>query len=814
MDVLDLLLNHENRAILAALAGGPVYPRRLAERLARPETEVSRALKALERAGLVEGGWARYHGANVRLYRLVARRLEVVLESDGYRLEMAPPHGRPAVRSRPQQLPTRLPLFGREEELARLQDPKIYFSMVVGIAGMGKTSLATELAHRVDVPVFWHAGSAFDTAVGFLEKVARWLWPSSSPLVRMFEGAGLDLADASDRITERLDRAPALLVVDDFHEIRDEGIVEILRRWQGRLTKTRILVLSRTRPPFSLTPTTQLLALSGLRPEASRVLLRSQGVHVSEAELVRLQRRFGGHPLALVLYGRGAKEEKADAALLEELGKALPGSLAPDVRAVLLALASVRRPAGLSALRALTGLGDPSLPLIVLERRGLVRSTADGWEIHAVIREALRPIVDARRDLHRRAMEYFVATGGPEDALEALHHAVRAGEVARAMRLLEADLLEDGPGWIERGFLGLYLEALEGVPAQGLTPREEALLAYGRGRILASLGRRREAVRRLSAALRGATAAKDRKLQALVSREMGNLSQEMGRPDAAERAYRRYVDLVEAEGWDARRADAAWRLHSAFHKRGQMGPARRLFNLAVREARRTGNQKLLLEMSTFCSMAWPRSWARVMPTLRRRAAVFRRLGRPDQVASAHVYLGEIACREARFAGARGKRHAGQAPVYLDRALRGFETLGDPGGAANARSWRALALLQLGREDEARRDAEAVVRAGRTLGIDHSAILGHQVLARLERFRGSLDRARDEAEAAVAVARRFDCRCTGQALLERAFIEEALHGPGAARRMLIEAVRDAIRRGYPDEAQYARREARRRGLPTR
>lgn len=807
-DLLDILANRENRAVLAALTHGPSYPRRLAERLSRPETEVSRRLRVLERARLVQGRWARERGRNIRRYHLSTRRFEVVLEAAGYRVETPVAPAVPRIRPVGASIPTRRPLFGREEELAQIQDPRIRLAMVVGIAGMGKTSLAAEFAHRTSTPVFWHACTSFDSTIGLLEEIARWASAEDSPLARMFERPGLDLAAAIDRITDRLATGPVVLVFDDYHKVQDEGLTEVLERWRRTVPRAKILVLSRTRPPFDLDEASALLLLGGLRPEASRALLRTRGVHVPEDELAELQRRYGGHPLALLLTPRRRGGGSEGAAFLQDLGRAALDAVDPRSKTVLLALACMGRPVRTEDLQGLTGLEDPLLALTSLERRGFVRAASGAWEAHEVLREGLAPLVDARPQLHRSALRLCRASGEPEAILEGMDHAIRSGNLADAIQLLEADLLENRPGLVEKGPLRPYLALLEALPTDRLDDRNRALAAYGQGTILSELGRTSAAIQAFHRARRLAIAAGERRLLALVMRQLSVAFLDSGRPDAAERAALRYHTIVTSEGWDERRADALWRLHTVYHRRGAMEPARRFYRLAFREARRSGDRPLVLQVTTFCSMSWPREWRRVMPTLRRRGRIFRRQGRPRQVAYVHAYLGEIACRSARWSGRRGRSFAEQALVDLDRAIQGFEALGDRQEAANARAWKALSFLLMGRHDDARQEATAVLSLRRTIGLDHSMILAHQVLSEVHRREGRLAAARVQANTAVAVARRFDCRCTGVALIERCLVEAAGGRRASARKIMEKALADTERRGYPDEVRFARREARR------
>jgi len=175
LDFLRLLASRENLAILSALAVNPEYPRRLAGRLHRGEAHVAQRLRTLEQAGLLQGSWAREGGKNVKLYRLKTREFTLAINEEGYQVQAQTTE----IDTTPYTLegvPPRCPIFGREQELARLSDPSSRFSMIVGLPGMGKTTLATELAHRHGIQrVVWHTFTPFDSALRLLGVARRWL---------------------------------------------------------------------------------------------------------------------------------------------------------------------------------------------------------------------------------------------------------------------------------------------------------------------------------------------------------------------------------------------------------------------------------------------------------------------------------------------------------------------------------------------------------------------------------------------------------------------------------------------------------------
>ncbi len=76
-EILALLANATNRALICELEAGPSYPRALARRLGVTEGQAQKHLRQLARAGLLQGAW-HHDGKTVKRYtlRVDAVRLE------------------------------------------------------------------------------------------------------------------------------------------------------------------------------------------------------------------------------------------------------------------------------------------------------------------------------------------------------------------------------------------------------------------------------------------------------------------------------------------------------------------------------------------------------------------------------------------------------------------------------------------------------------------------------------------------------------------------------------------------------------------
>lgn len=82
ISAIKLIGNPTNRALLAALARAPSYPRALADKLGLSEDHVQRKLRSLEVAGLVHGSWT-HSDRTVKQYEMTASALLFDIESGG-----------------------------------------------------------------------------------------------------------------------------------------------------------------------------------------------------------------------------------------------------------------------------------------------------------------------------------------------------------------------------------------------------------------------------------------------------------------------------------------------------------------------------------------------------------------------------------------------------------------------------------------------------------------------------------------------------------------------------------------------------------
>ncbi len=811
MDLLRLVASRQNLAILSALASTPGYPRELSARLGLQETHIARRLRMLEQAGLTQSGWTREDGKNVKLYRLKTRTLTVEFGARGYQVQpgLSEAVGAPLALER---VPTRGTLFGRERELALLSGPAARLSMVVGLPGMGKTSLATELAHRFGIDrVVWHAFSPFDSSLQLLTLARRWLTVLVPRGRQRYETANWDLPDLLSRVTSGLSLQRALIVLDDYQKVRDDGIHQIVRHWQRSLLNARVIVLSRTRPPFDRNSTTQVVHLGGLAPASCRRLLREAGLRVDAIELRRLERAFGGHPLSLRLYAqRPGSIPKSERGFLEEMGREAFHLLDGNSQLVLLALATVRRALDLEGVRFLTSLKDPTLPLAVLERRALIRSVGTTYEVHDVLRESLAGAIASRPEIHRAASAMFQRSDREDDVLEAFYHATEAADWPTASDMIERERdrqRETPAGGLSKSGL---LEILNAIEVNKLDERHKAIFHQLHAAALLGTVKTPIVIRELETARKIAAPLRDSRLLSSILAKLGECFTYVGRVDAAERVLQWNLRLMESDGELIDQAGALFKLAELCERRGNHGLEKEYWRRADQAARLAGNERLALDMATF-SMAFPADWREAVPLLYRARAKFRRWGMPHQVAGIDIELGETLCRLERYRSKPNLTALRKAILRLRRGITASETLGDLFPSGYGRTWLSFALCLVGEYQEAERVAAVALEMERRTGKNHCSVLIRHVLSRIWASRGDQDRARQYAEAAVQVARQMHCGCVGITRLEKAVQEEGFSGDIGPPAMLAEIIDEILRRGYPDEASYARLVARQHGI---
>ncbi len=222
------------------------------------------------------------------------------------------------------EAPAAMPLYGREADLRTLtslvSEKACRVLAIVGMGGIGKTSLTVELAHTVQ--------DTFDTL----------FWRSlvnAPPAERIIQDAIACFSyqqhttfpdDREDLITlliGTLRERRCLLVLDNYETILQDGTSTGVYRegYQdyGRLVKrvgetghqSCLVLTSREKPPEVAMlegASTQSYPLAGLSAASGQMILHDKGLQGNQAEQESLVLRYGGNPLALKLVSQFIRE--------------------------------------------------------------------------------------------------------------------------------------------------------------------------------------------------------------------------------------------------------------------------------------------------------------------------------------------------------------------------------------------------------------------------------------------------------------------------------------------------------------------------
>jgi LuxR family maltose regulon positive regulatory protein len=337
-------------------------------------------------------------------------------------------------------------------------------------AGFGKTTLLADWARGGQRPVAWlsldeadndpvrfwrHAAAALDGALpGVAGRVTGLLGDLQSA---SFQGVAAtlinELAGGADEV---------VLVLDDYHLIQAQPVHESLGfLLEHPPASLRLVVASRADPPLPLARLRARGQLAELRerdlrftPEEAAELLRTAvGSELPEAAVAALGDRTEGwvaglQLAALSLRGRGDITEFVEGFsgthryVLDYLTQEVLDRQPEPLRTFLLETSVLGRLSG-PMCDAVTGHRDSQARLEQVERANLFLVPLDEvrgwWRYHHLFADLLRARLQQQRPgqgpaLHRAAATWCEEHGLPDDAV---HHAVAAGDAARAARLIE-----------------------------------------------------------------------------------------------------------------------------------------------------------------------------------------------------------------------------------------------------------------------------------------------------------------------------------------------------------------------------------------
>jgi ATP/maltotriose-dependent transcriptional regulator MalT len=410
----------------------------------------------------------------------------------------------------PRRPPAVAAFVGRQAELASFADKLATerLAVITGLAGVGKTTLASMLVERFGVPArtFWHTFHKNEGVDVVIWELAAFLARQGQPDLWTMLHSSRQAGDQTppellfDYLLQMIRGRRYLLCFDDVHFVADDPqFDQLARRLHAgvRAGEVSLIIISRHVPAW--VQPGEFAPLAGLGEADVHRLLASRGVALADDLVAELAARTEGNVQFLTLAIEALRRADDPAGLVAQLAGAesIERYLLAEVDAGL----SANERAVMGAVAVMQGYsGDREAIEAILKRSGLLRLLSSLSQRHLLsVREGQagrqygqHAIVQAfyydqlsrreRQALHRRAGQYY-ETAEP-DALKAATHFGRAGDYARAAALATADV------WaiINAGQARALRRLLEQLPDNQLDPQLRAAVCTARGEIYALQG--------------------------------------------------------------------------------------------------------------------------------------------------------------------------------------------------------------------------------------------------------------------------------------------------------------------------------------
>ncbi len=440
-DILAVLMNNVNNDILALLSTGEYNTREIARILGRDEGDVSRRLNRMKRLGLVESRWTRIGGRNVKLYRLKSRKLIIRFDSRGlnytldsieegiieHQIDFSP------------KPPRSKTFIGRERELEILSNNDNHLVLIVGLPGVGKTSLALEYYERYGgSPKYWYSMSELDYLNFFVKKLA--LYFSSQGYRRLIDyiaNGKIEASEAANYIANAINKLGLILVIDDYQKCRDKALRDLIVHVASNIVNGKLVITSRTIPPeLSAIKNLVKISLKGLDYASAYKLLRTLGVEVDSKTFTEIYIATQGHPGLLTLVARIAFSEgleKTMELLLQgdiskRLWETIYSYLTISEKELLKTLLCFNESVSREALEKIHGSKDTSRSLYMLLDKGLVREIEGSYIVIDLIRNLAQQARDNSlcKHYYRSMGDYYLSQRGVEEFFKALKYYILA----------------------------------------------------------------------------------------------------------------------------------------------------------------------------------------------------------------------------------------------------------------------------------------------------------------------------------------------------------------------------------------------------
>jgi tetratricopeptide (TPR) repeat protein len=461
-------------------------------------------------------------------------------------------------------LPRLRHFYGREKELdnmCNLLDARATTLMIPGIAGIGKTTMASKLIERFmhRRNLFYHRCQDWEGSRSFFESIADWLanigdstfadYIATTPVPKP--------ADSARLLIDALGGAPSLIVIDDFHKISDTTLHQTFQAIAlgllGSEEEIGLVMFSRSFKPVVPAKDAEgriaslVLPLDGLDSDSGRKLLSSYE-DLGEEQWLYIHGISRGHPLVLELINRGASAGAFHETLENYVTVEIFSKLSAEQKRLLSALSIYREPVPLGAL-AEQDLDTDELDSLV--EQGLARQVeADIYDVHDLIREFLLRSLDEKMKInsHSKCAEWYSkAKQTPGFTIELIYHLISSNSNEEAARII----VEDGRGLVALGHMEL-LGLIENIDLSDIILESKTSINQLQGEIMALLGRFEDAKEVFTEAQNGALKLKNIPIQAEVLSALADISLKQGNLEDAlsmhNEALKNFIELGDAKG--------------------------------------------------------------------------------------------------------------------------------------------------------------------------------------------------------------------------------------------------------------------------
>lgn len=366
-------------------------------------------------------------------------------------------------------LPVITGFMGREAELKALGNGfrSKHIIVIEGIAGTGKTYLVCHFINQMegDFSIFFKECKGDLNLHSLLVEVNEYLkGEGEMGFELVLHETRIDHETKMRALVDILERRMHIIVLDDFHNLQDEGIQKLILFLDRFLKRSRIIIISRTSPPLirKLDPNNvEEIHLGGFNEEEAVSYLK-RGVNVDEAILKQVFKKTGGLPLALNLFigllryysiedlvsqpSRYAKDI-FNRYLIDKVFELLSG----DETEMITRFSVFRSPVRKDAIYYLYPMANWEEVLISLIDKLLIIKNGELFSMQPFIREFAYERLGERRKYHIVAARYYLRDGNTENGLEAYYHYLQAKE----FKGLKDVLIRIGDKLIRRGDIEL-----------------------------------------------------------------------------------------------------------------------------------------------------------------------------------------------------------------------------------------------------------------------------------------------------------------------------------------------------------------------